>query len=273
MAAAQEDTLPPANQTPPVYYTPIPHAPPTPTPSSDSHAPVQKAPNPPAHNQNQLYAAPSHGSYEPLPGGDAPDPALDSPPPGPKLRGVVFSLGNGVGLPVGSMSRDDTGRTLALSDLVSGRFSFTLGAGYRVSDLFSFGGFLQFGIMSLESNSCSSCSASDVRLGLETRLHFIPNHRVSPWASLGFGYERFTEQYYASRLDFNGAELNIGVGGDFRVTRIFTLGPFVGLQLGTFYSWSGSGWDSAANGSHDIPNGEQTVHGWVLLGIHGAFTI
>jgi hypothetical protein len=188
----------------------------------------------------------------------------------------MFSLGNGVGLPVGSLSRSDTGRTLALSDLLSASLSFIFGARYRVSDLFSFGGFLQYGIRLLDSNACSSsnsCSASDVHLGLEMRLHFIANHRVSPWASLGFGYERFTLLNYASRLDFNGAELNIEIGGDFRVSRIFTLGPFVGVQLGSFYSWSGSGWDSSANGSHDITDAQQTIHGWVLLGIHGAFTI
>jgi hypothetical protein len=202
-----------------------------------------------------------------------------APPPSANLEGFTLSIGLGYGTPFGDIYRLDSTTSFAMSDGISGQIPFVLGAGYRVNPLFSFGGVFQYAVTSLKDGACSpgaSCSASDTRIGIEGRLHFAADQMFSPWISGGFGYEWFSlsQSQGTASMDgtFKGLEFNFEAGGDFRTGPIFTLGPFVGLHVGTYDSASATD-SSLGSTSRDIPSSQQTTHGWLAFGIRGAFTL
>jgi len=132
---------------------------------------------------------------------------------------------------------------------------------------------LAFQYAPLVTKNCdtgSSCSASDKHLGGELRLHITPEQALSPWISVGAGYEWLSlSETGASSGDggLNGWDFDFELGGDVRVTSSMTLGPYVGLRLGNYGS------ASSGSNSADIASANQTTHGWLAFGVRGAFTL
>jgi hypothetical protein len=193
----------------------------------------------------------------------------------------VLSADVGYAIVFGDADKLSDGTGEAMSDVVSsGHIPLVLGVGYRVGPMFSFGGIFQYGFAQLASSVCPSgvsCSASDIRIGIEARVHFLADQPFSPWVSGGFGYEWFnidmSNGSASANATFQGFELlNLEAGGDFRVSPSFTLGPFIGLRLQQWDSMSGKN-SSGTNVSQDIPSGNQAIHGWVAFGVRGVFTL
>lgn len=244
----------------------------------------------------QYADAPTPGDSPPPPGYYAPPPAGYNPNPGAapgdyypsqqasttpvslaKLEGLVLSLELGYGPGLGDVIKDSSGNNLTMSDGISGAIPLVLGVGYRVSPLFSFGGLFQYGFLSVKGcPSGASCSGSDMRIGIEGRLHFMADQAFSPWISGGFAYEWFdismSEAGQSMSATYKGPELDFDAGGDFRVNPGFTIGPFVGLRVGTYDSVSATD-STGLSGSADVPSDQQTTHGWFMFGFRGAFTL
>lgn len=189
-------------------------------------------------------------------------------------RGVALSFGLGYGTPFGDLMKNGYGNALSMSDGISGQLPFQLGLGFRVSSLFSFG--LAFQYAALMAKNCdtgASCSASDTRIGGEARFHGATDQYFSPWISGGLGFEWFSlseSGSVAGDVTLSGVDFDFQVGGDFRISRTFTMGPFLGLRVGTYDSASVST-AGASSSSVDIPGASQAMHGWLTFGLRGVF--
>jgi hypothetical protein len=255
-----------------------------------SNVAVAQYASPPGYGSPPVYGPPPGYYYAPPPGYapppayDPPQPAAPTAPAGPRLTGVVLSTELGFALPFGTAAETTSGTPKAMTDYTTGHVPFVFGAGYRFHPMVSVGGILQYGFAQLNDDfaeglyctqSGISCIARDLRIGVEARVHFLPQGLFSPWASVGFGYNWFNVHASSggesADLTFSGLELlNIEGGGDFRVASIFTIGPFMGFRLQRWSSASVS--DSFGNSnSGDIVN--QTIHGWISFGVRGAFTL
>ena len=207
---------------------------------------------------------------------------------GPSLSGLIVALGMGYGVGIGDLyappsldSPFPNSDTLApnLSGNVSGQLPISIGLGYRPRSFVSFG--LAVGLARIFVKDCvSTCTSNNRRFGAELRFHIIPERQFSPWMSLGVGYERYLlqrgnpDEGYSRKTNLAGYDLDLQVGGSIRVTRMLTIGPYVGLRIGTYGHF---GFSSTCRGCSDdefeIPDASQATHEWLVIGAHGAFTL
>lgn len=199
--------------------------------------------------------------------------------------GFTAALRVGYGIPMGSVFGNvSTGGTEALGDQFSGQLPFWLDAGYRFNRNFFVGAYFQYGIAFVNNSKavgggvCDitgvSCSGSDVRLGAELLYSFSPEASFSPWAGLGFGYEWLNLDLsgggQTASVQIRGWEFfNLQVGGDFKVSPAFALGPFVAFSLGQFGTVSATGGGVGLSG--DIS--DKKIHEWIQIGVKGTLNI
>jgi hypothetical protein len=191
-----------------------------------------------------------------------------------KLEGFVLNIGTGYGLPFGSIYKGQDG--VSLSDGISGQVPIMVGLGFRSDPIFALGiGFTYAPALTKNCDSGSSCSASDMVLEAEFRVHISSRSVFSQWISAGFGYE-WLRLSYTSRSDSDidvtvkGLQFGFQLGGDYRVGSPLTIGPFFGVRFGRFDSLDASG--GGGSGSADITLENQAWHGWFLIGVRGEFT-
>jgi hypothetical protein len=211
-----------------------------------------------------------------------------------RARAGGFELGArvGYGIPLGKADDDSD-----LSDGVSGMVPLQLDLGYRVSPAFSIGGYVMYGIGFAGddvSKSCdnaddvpgvdASCTARDVRLGIQGQFHFLPKKKLDPWLGAGIGYEWLT---VGADISGGGREadlsttakgfefINLQGGLDFKVAPGLALGPFLSFSIGQYSSTSSSCSGNACTGitteSGDID--DKAAHQWLLLGVRGTFVV
>lgn len=181
-----------------------------------------------------------------------------------------FSLGArvGYGIPMG-----DADATFTQSDLVSGMVPLQLDVGYRFNPSWQLGLYFQYGFASVADAYCvglqgaNSCSGSNVRFGAQV-LYTFAGEGFSPWIGLGLGFEwqNITLDYGILTADaqLSGFEfLILQVGGDWKVSPTFKMGPFVSFSLGSYdtYSLAGVSGSIASTGTHE----------WLQLGLKGSF--
>lgn len=215
----------------------------------------------------------------PLPPDDYPPPPYrELPPPPDSLTGLTLVAGVGFGKPWGDVAKSTGEEDMSLGTSVSGQLPLSIGAAYRPIPMFSFGVTAQYApAMANNCGAGNSCSASDTRIGGELRLHVIPEQLMSAWFSVGVGYEWLGHSAdgggQSMERTHSGWDFELQVGGDVRMTPFLTIGPFIGLRVGTFGHVSASG--TALSGPIDqaIPDSLQGTHGWWLFGVRGAFTL
>jgi outer membrane protein W len=151
-----------------------------------------------------------------------------------------------------------------------------LDAGYFVTTNAFVGIYAQYGFAS--DNDCltgASCSAHDIRLGLQVQYHLMARRPVDPWLGLGVGYEWLSDTRSGGGITLTesvkGIEFaNLQGGADFAVARAFTLGPFLSASFGQY--------SNAAVGESDgrevnVSFNDKTFHEWFALGIRGSFEL
>lgn len=188
-----------------------------------------------------------------------------------------FSLGLrlGYGIPMGDFDGGDPATGIpstALSDVLSGQVPLQIDAMYRFDPNWSLGLYLQYGFASVSSNFCGtgySCSASDVRFGVQVHYRFTSQGFV-PWVGLGLGGEWSSITIEGGGLSFDvkasGFEyVNLQVGGDWLLSPAFRLGPYAQLSLAQYSTLEALG----VSGS--ITN--KTMHEWLQLGLKGTFDL
>ena len=92
----------------------------------------------------------------------------------------------------------------ALSDNLSGAMPLGIDARYRFTPNLSAGVYFQYSPAFVKSSACdpgASCSASNVRLGIEAVYGFMPEAGFNPWVSLGTGWEWATFKQSAGGVD------------------------------------------------------------------------
>ncbi len=166
---------------------------------------------------------------------------------------------------------------IALSNSTSGAIPFEVAGRYRFTPNLSAGLYFQWGPAFLKSSFCDvglSCSASDMRLGVEVMYGFNPTG-MNPWVSLGTGWEWSFASATAGGLSAtsqtNGWEyFNIQTGIDFPLSKLFGLGPYVGYFGGSFTSWSATD-SNGVYTSGTYGSGVAAFHGWFQIGAKGTF--
>lgn len=257
--------------------------PPPPGPPPPGAAPPPPGP-PPVYGQGQpatpAYGPPGGGGYGPAygpppPGYDAPAAAPSGPNP-PARVGFQMALRTGYAIPFGKIA---DGNGFDMSDRVSGQVPFFVEIGGKPHENIFVGGYLGLGfggVAGSVKDACNranaSCSVVGVRLGVEIQYHILPDQMANPWIGYGIGYESLAESVSASGNDgtdsvsgFEFAHLMAGV--DFRINRVFGLGPFLDFSMGTYSNEhvTGSGNDNSAS----IP--QTAGHQWLALGVRGVF--
>lgn len=160
-------------------------------------------------------------------------------------RGLSLGLRAGYGGPFGrfgSLGKSEGGE---VGDSVANVIPLQLDAGYFFNSHLSLGAFFQYGV-GLLSEDCpdgGSCSARQLRFGVNVAYHFQPTETLEPWVGLGVGYEVLDmnvstgEGGLSARVGtaVRGLEFASLQGGlDYRVSRTFSVGPFVTLTAGQY---------------------------------------
>src|SRR5512138_795456 len=154
-----------------------------------------------------------------------------------------FTLGFrlGYGAPGGDVMKD-----AAMSDLASGQVPLQLDAMYRINPEIAVGGYFSYGfggVSGASKDQCDAfgidCSTSTLRLGLQGTYTFTMVQKFVPWVGLGTGYEALSVEASAggnsATTDYTGWEyFNLQVGGDYKVSPLFALGPYIQYAMGQY---------------------------------------
>jgi hypothetical protein len=210
--------------------------------------------------------------------------------------GFEGGLRLGIGVPVGKAGKGSDGVERDLSDLAEWRTPIWVDVAYRVSEVASYGGYVQFGFGKTGDSCEGSCDWSDIHLGAQGQWRLNPQGSVDPWLGLGLGYEWLSyetlglidvgtdavtgeQTLIANRTTelIGGPELTLQAGLEFRVEDSLVLGPFVTAALGQYLGDSfkcDATIDAAQGGA--CPGGSQVegsgFHSWIGLGVAGRYS-
>jgi hypothetical protein len=220
-----------------------------------------------------------------------PQPATVMPPP-ERWSSMELGLRTGYGIPIGRVTRD---ATTELNDLISGQVPIGVDLGARVNGHVAFGLYYSYGFGLVGGDlrdTCDlleasmpgatvdvSCYARSHRVGLQLGYHFFPRHDFDPWIAAGIGHEFLDVTLSSlsdsgsatSTLDADGMELiHVQAGLDYRLGEHFRAGPFLGLTMTTYGSFTRSCHGAcgvAGSSGGDVQNG--AAHTWLFLGLRG----
>jgi hypothetical protein len=161
----------------------------------------------------------------------------------------------------------------------SGAIPVEVAGRYRFSPSFSAGVYFQYAPATVASRLCTSgmtCSAYDMRAGVEAVYGFLPAGFLNPWVSLGTGWQwthfSIATGTQSAALTFSGWEyFNVQAGLDFNLSRTFAVGPYVGYFGGTYTSLSAN--LSGTTSSSAIDSEFRAFHGWIQFGAKGTVNL
>jgi opacity protein-like surface antigen len=215
---------------------------------------------------------------EPAPGAAAPAPAMAAAPApsgaaGGSRGAIELGLRIGFGYPVGNEGAVAGSSNTSLHNDISGMIPVWIDAGFRANPNVYVGAFFQYGFAFVNNDQnpdCAqsgvSCSAKDLRLGVNVHYHFSPGQSFDPWVGVGAGYEWLTLDASVGSTSLSqtagGFEFgNLQLGGDFAVAPNFGIGPFFAVTLAEY------------NHLSDADLGTKSIHGWLMGGVRGVFDI
>lgn len=185
----------------------------------------------------------------------------------PARTGFQMDIRTGYSVPMGSAQAN-----VDLSNMVSGQVPIFVDIGAKLIPQLFIGGYFGLGIGGAGGTSkdaCNAngwdCSAVTVHIGVEAQYHILPAGFVNPWVGYGLGYESLglatSKNGVTNSTSVGGFEFARFMGGaDFRVSRVFGVGPFVDLSMATY--------SSGSNGA-TIQN--TATHEWLTLGARFVF--
>jgi hypothetical protein len=194
-----------------------------------------------------------------------------------------FTLGLRLGY---APAMGDAAKDFALSDAMKSQIPLQVDAAFKVTPEVAVGAYLSYGFGQAGSlpvngtNLCDlsgvDCAASDTRLGIEAFYTFTQvTGQFVPWVAVGTGWEwASTSAEDASgkfETSYNGWEyLNLQVGGDWKVSPNFGIGPYVMYSMGQYgdatVKFAGQ---TLASGSID----NKAMHEWLSFGVIGKFDL
>jgi hypothetical protein len=180
--------------------------------------------------------------------------------------GFTLGLRLGYGMPGGDVFKD-----ASMSDLSGGQIPFQLDAMYRINPEIAVGGYFSYGfggVAGAAKDICDAtgedCSTSTLRVGLQGTYTFTMVQKFVPWVGLGTGYEALSVTASAggasATTDYTGWEyINLQVGGDYKVSPLFAIGPYIQYAMGQYSNVE----------SQSIT--EKGTHSWFNIGVRGKF--
>ena len=197
---------------------------------------------------------------------DAPEEKRHQAPP--PHTGFQVAARVGAAIPLGDAATDSP-----LSDTTGAQFSTTVDIGAKIIPQLFLGAYLGAnvgGVGSEASKACdlqraTGCLAFTYRIGLEAQFHIIPDGKVDPWIGYGIGYEitRIAGNDNGTTISTTNVGPEYGhvlAGVDFRLTKIFGIGPFVDFSFGKYTNQS----SEPSGTSSEISN--KAMHEWLTLG-------
>lgn len=199
---------------------------------------------------------------------------------GTEEHGFQLGLRSGYGIPLGSAFGLPPGQTGStdLKDGIKGMIPIWADVGYRFDPNWYLGGFFQFGIGLLPSNSgCTggvSCSENDLRFGLNIHYHFLPAESLDPWVGVGAGYEilniKVSQGGSNLSTSLRGFEFgNLQLGLDFKLGPTFAIGPFAAFTIAQYSEGSATVGGTTQSASID----NKKIHEWLVFGLRGVFNL
>ncbi len=208
---------------------------------------------------------------------------------------VSIDLKVGYALPVGDLAKFGEDPYFgAMSNFWSGAIPLEVAGRYRFSPNFSAGIYFQYGPAFVAKRFCTNgmtCSAYDMRAGVEAVYGFLPDRTLNPWVSLGTGWE-WTHFSVATANDtseasaavtYSGWEyFNVQAGLDWNVSRTFALGPYVGFYGGSYSSKSGTLTNTSIvppvppvvdDVTSPVASEFRSFHGWLQIGLKGTVNL
>ena len=196
---------------------------------------------------------------------------------GPPRARVGFQLGlrTGLAVPFGRADGDLSGE---MSNAFGPQVPIFVEIGGKVIPHLFVGGYLGLGFggpAGALKDSCANatCIGIGARFGAEVQYHILPDGPTNPWVGYGLGYESVgvvaSQGSRTGSLSYNGFEFaHFMAGVDFRLSRVFGLGPFASFSIGQYrqfhYEFTG---EPTIEG--DIP--EQAMHEWLTVGLRTVF--
>jgi outer membrane protein W len=220
--------------------------------------------------------APAEGGGDAAPAGDAAGgggeaaagAAVDTSAPPDAGGKIKLGLRLGYMLPMGEFAKDSK-----MSDAVSGGIPLWLDLGYMVTPNLMVGLYAQYAyLMVKDCPDGATCSASDIRIGLQGQYHISPGESMNPWVGLGVGYEMIGTKAEAGGAEvkgnYSGLEFaNIQGGADFKVGDSMAVGPFLSFSIGQY----SKGEVTTPAGTFEGDITDKAMHQWLTLGVKGTF--
>ena len=195
----------------------------------------------------------------------------------PARQGFQLALRTGYALPFGSFDQEPQGE---MSNIYTGQVPIIFDIGGKIGKYVFLGGYLGLGFGGTGNLLAPACNRSDascitvsVRSGAEVEYNFLPDRQVNPWIGYGIGYESISAAVSVpGRSDgtFTGVGIEYGhfmAGVDFRLGRVFGIGPFVDFSVGEYYRAHIDFAQVAIDGTID----GKAVHEWLAFGVRGVF--
>jgi opacity protein-like surface antigen len=149
-------------------------------------------------------------------------------------------------------------------DLVKSSIPLQADAGLRLGPI-EVGGYLSYGFATAGSQCTDSCSAKELRLGVQANLHSPLSHEREVWAGVLFGWERLKlSPGSGSDSTASGWQGGIQAGYDFAGSS-FGFGPFGMLTVGQY--------DSFEIGNTSLSGFTKKLHGEFQVGVRGFFKL
>jgi len=76
----------------------------------------------------------------------------------------------------------------------------------------------------------------------------------------------------SARYTLSGSDLEVQAGYDFRRTASFTIGPYVGMNVGSYTHFRERADWRRGDADIDLAYWGRATHEWVVLGARGTFT-
>jgi hypothetical protein len=159
-----------------------------------------------------------------------------------------------------------------VKDSFKSQIPLTLDLGLKLGPALAVGAYASYAVVQPSSSwrsDCdatgSSCSAADIRLGVQVNLHASNTETTELWGGVAVGYEQLRAKDSLGlfpEMTFKGYDATLQGGVDFLTSPSFRIGPFASVTVGQFNKVK-------ATSEADITNKE--LHGWIQLGLRGMF--
>lgn len=186
-----------------------------------------------------------------------------------------------------------TGEKIGMKDYsLSSQVPVQLDVGAQVSPEISLGGYLGYGFGQVDDaflersfgrricgadygDGTIDCTGSAWRVGVQGLYTFAGTaSSLVPWIGLSLGRESASveakDRTGGVTVKLTGYELGLQLGGNYRVSDVFVVGPYAGLSFGKY---DDAELTITGAGSQSMSIDKKAWHQWFGFGIRGSFTL